>query len=133
MYKLVFCTKKSSSLVLFFLVLYKYCVFDTVLVDTALTSTAFQILACVRINKQCLFFRLSPFIPKGKCEIYRGTSCGSLLEGKEIYVDPFMSQAQMEQQISFAFSYIRKSCNKNCFLKIKTVFFTVNVKNMLFF
>ena len=47
-------------------------------------------------------------IPEGKCEIYQGKACASLLAGKSIYVDPFLTQSEMEEEIHQALNYISK-------------------------
>uniref|UniRef100_H2Z715 Protein kinase domain-containing protein n=1 Tax=Ciona savignyi TaxID=51511 RepID=H2Z715_CIOSA len=42
----------------------------------------------------------------GKCETYAGQACRSLLDGRSIYVDPFLTQSQMEQEIKTALQHI---------------------------
>ncbi|XP_078488058.1 inactive tyrosine-protein kinase transmembrane receptor ROR1 [Ciona intestinalis] len=65
--------------------------------------------------KLTVSFRLPPDdghktkIPKGKCETYAGQACRSLMNGKSIYVDPFMTQEKMEQEISGALQHITNS------------------------
>ena len=45
-------------------------------------------------------------IPEAECEVYKGKACDPLLAGKKIYVDPFMTQDQMEAEISQALGHI---------------------------
>ena len=47
-------------------------------------------------------------IPTGKCEKFKGEACKSLLAGELVYVDPFQTQAQMEEEISIALSHLSK-------------------------
>jgi len=52
-----------------------------------------------------LLFFLSHFL-KGKCEIYTGFACAEYFKGRFVYVEAFLTQTKMEEQITAALGAI---------------------------
>ena len=45
-------------------------------------------------------------IPKGSCEVYTGSACETFLKGKNVYIDPDMSQEETEKLVISALTVL---------------------------